>query len=60
MCYSVPKQLHKGFCAAFCHLPDHYRNRRDTPPVNAEIAFPQLQTPAGDGILPVRWLDITM
>ena len=25
------KPLHKGFFAAFCHCPDHYRNRRDTP-----------------------------
>ena len=24
------KPLHKGFFAAFCHCPDHYRNRRDT------------------------------
>ena len=26
------KPLHKGFFSAFCHCPDHYRNRRDTPP----------------------------
>ena len=26
------KGLHKGFFAVFCHCPDHYRNRRDTPP----------------------------
>ena len=30
------KGLHKGFSAAFCHCPDHYRNRRDTPCVNAK------------------------
>ena len=25
------KPLHKGFFDAFCHCPDHCRNRRDTP-----------------------------
>ena len=30
------KPLHKGFFAAFCHLPEPCRNRRDTPCVNAK------------------------
>jgi hypothetical protein len=25
------KSLHKGIFAAFCHIPDLYRNRRDMP-----------------------------
>ena len=36
------KRLHKGFFAAFCHIPDLYRNRRDTPLKNEKIRNPQL------------------
>ena len=36
------KPLHKGFFAAFCHLPDHFCNRCDTPSVTQKIVIPQL------------------
>jgi len=36
------KPLHNGFFDAFCHCPDHCRNRRDTPLKTQKIAFSQL------------------
>ena len=36
------KPLHKGFFSAFCHCPDHYRNRCDMPLKNEKIRNPQL------------------
>ena len=55
-CSVLAQTVEEPFFAAFCHIPNLCGNRRNTLLKNEKIRNPQLQTPAGDSILSVRWL----